>query len=399
MEILYLSAMASQDAIEKARKLNPSFSSYAVQKFNRLVVEGLAKNNHQVISLSTFYMPGSGYYFRRHQEIVNDVYYRYITSPNFLPLRHIWLVLYCFFYVLFWGMRRKKQKVLMGDVLNISACLGATMASRLIGLKSVGIMTDMPGLMVSRSNSSKNKDGKKSKSFTTRVNKSFLANFTHYVFLTEEMNEAVNVNHHPYIVMEGLVDVDMKVDENNKKNDKRIVIYAGGLHERYGLRLLVEGFIQADVENSELWLYGSGPFVEELPKYNRQDSRVIYKGVRSNDEVVNAELEATLLVNPRPIHEEFTKYSFPSKNMEYMASGTPLLTTRLPGMPKEYYPYVFLFDEVSVENFASKIREVLSLPEVELHQKGKSAKDWILSNKNNINQTYRIIKLLNGHKV
>ena len=55
---------------------------------------------------------------------------------------------------------------------------------------------------------------------------------------------------------------------------------------------------------------------------------------------VAEELKATLLVNPRPTTEEFTIYSFPSKNMEYMASGTPLLTTKLPGMPEEYHQYV-----------------------------------------------------------
>jgi len=34
-----------------------------------------------------------------------------------------------------------------------------------------------------------------------------------------------------------------------------------------------------------------------------------------NDRVVEEQLRATLLVNPRPTAEAFTKYSFPSKNM------------------------------------------------------------------------------------
>ena len=34
-----------------------------------------------------------------------------------------------------------------------------------------------------------------------------------------------------------------------------------------------------------------------------------------NDRVVEEQLRATLLVNPRPTTEAFTKYSFPSKNM------------------------------------------------------------------------------------
>lgn len=394
MHFLYLSGLASQDALTDAQERNPKFRGYAVQKFNRLVAEGLARNGQHVKALSTFYMPEIGHYYYRHHETSNDVHYHYIASPNNHPLRHMWLVVYCFFYVLFWGLFNKKDKALIADVLNISACMGAVVAARLIGLRRVGIMTDMPGLMVNRSNSHENRITGRA-SFIARMNKSFLAHFTHYVFLTEKMNDAVNVNSRPYIVMEGLVDADMQVPKAKEKTDKRIVLYAGGLHERYGLKMLVEGFLQADVPGTELWIYGSGPFADSLSEYSKRDSRIVYKGIRPNNEVVEAELRATLLVNPRPTHEEFTQYSFPSKNMEYMVSGTPLLTTQLPGMPEEYYPYVYLFDEGETTNgYAMVLRRVLSLPNEELIIKGKNARKWVLDQKNHVGQTARIIKLL-----
>ena len=134
--------------------------------------------------------------------------------------------------------------------------------------------------------------------------------------------------------------------------------------------------------------------MEELPEYNSKDSRVIYKGVKPNEEVVSAELEATLLVNPRPTHEEFTKYSFPSKNVEYMVSGTPLLTTKLPGMPEEYHKYVYLFEEETTDGYAVAIRKTLGKPMNELLAKGMEAREWVLENKNNISQTARIIELI-----
>lgn len=394
MQILYLSALASQDALTDAHERNPKFRGYAVQKFSRLVAEGLARNGQQVSALSTFYMPEIGHYYCRHHEIVNGVHYRYIASPNNHPLRHVWLVVYCFFYVLLWGLSNKKNKALIADVLNISACIGAVTAARLIRLRRVGIMTDMPGLMVNRSNSHENRITGRA-SFIARMNKSFLAHFTHYVFLTEKMNDAVNVNSRPYIVMEGLVDTDMQITEAREETDKRIVLYAGGLHERYGLKMLVEGFLQADVPDTELWIYGSGPFADSLPEYYRRDSRIVYKGIRPNNEVVEAELRATLLVNPRPTHEEFTQYSFPSKNMEYMVSGTPLLTTQLPGMPEEYYPYVYLFDKgETTEGYAMALHRVLTLPHDDLYVKGLNARKWVLAKKNHVSQTARIIKLI-----
>ena len=392
MQILYLSVLASAKTLDAARQRDPQFSGYAVQKFSRLVAEGLSRNGQQVTALSTFYQPSIGRFWHHHDEDEQGVCYNYISSPTFGPLRHIWLVVFCFIRVFLWGLCNKKDKALVCDVLNISACIGAVAAARLIGLRRVGIMTDMPGLMVSRS---KTTAKAKTSSLNTRMNKSFLGHFTHYVFLTEKMNEAVNVKHRPYIVMEGLVDADMPAPQASEKESKRVVLYAGGLHERYGLKMLVEGFLAADVGNSELWLYGNGPFVDELPSYMQKDARVRYFGLKPNSEIVAAERRATLLVNPRPTHEEFTQYSFPSKNVEYMVSGTPLLTTKLPGMPAEYYPYVYLFEEETVDGYAEVIRSVLTKPLDELHVKGMDARQWVLTNKNNVSQTHRIIDLIN----
>lgn len=394
MQILYLSVLASSKTLEEARQRNPQLSGYSMQKFSRLVVEGLTRNGQQVTALSTFYQSSYGLFWSHRGEKEGGVTYKYIVSPNYEPLRHLWLTIYCFFYILKWGLFNKKDKVLVCDVLRVSACMGAVVAARLIGLRRVGIMTDMPGLMVSRSKKSTKRNYI---SMNTQINKSFLVHFTHYVFLTEKMNEAINVNRRPYIVMEGLVDADMPVPNADMKENKRIVLYAGGLHERYGLKMLVEGFIAANVENAELWLYGDGPFADELPEYMQRDSRIHYFGIRPNYEIVEAEHHATLLVNPRPTHEEFTLYSFPSKNMEYMVSGTPVLTTKLPGMPTEYYPYVYLFDQgETTEGYASVLHKVLSLPASELQTKGENAYKWVLDHKNHIKQTKRIMQLVNG---
>ena len=117
-------------------------------------------------------------------------------------------------------------------------------------------------------------------------------------------------------------------------------------------------------------------------------------GVASNDVVVAEELRATLLINPRPTNEDYTQYSFPSKNMEYMASGTPVLTTKLPGMPQEYYPYVYLLEDESAEGMAKALKEILSKPAEELSQKGSETKKFVMEQKNNISQAKRLLDML-----
>ena len=154
------------------------------------------------------------------------------------------------------------------------------------------------------------------------------------------------------------------------------------------------GFLQADLPNTRLEIYGPGDYVKELQQIAQSDSRVFYGGMLLNTEIVKKEQEAALLVNPRPTHEEFVKYSFPSKTMEYMASGTPVLTTRLPGMPKEYYPYVDFIEEESAAGIAAALKTVLSASDEELFAKGNAARAFVLDGRNNVVQAEKLLRML-----
>ena len=382
MKFLYLSILVSPEALRDAEKKDCNFSAYAVQKFHHLLTQGLVKNGVKVNALSTFYLPRVGWGYYRHSEYCDGVSFDYIPTVNISVLRHLWLTVYCFVRVFLFGLYNRHEKVLCCDVLNISACMGAVVAAKLVGLRRVGIVTDMPDFVMGGNR------------FAARLNRKIISGFTHYVFLTEQMNSVLNVKSRPYIVMEGLVDSSFDVKEKRESDSRRILLYAGGLYEKYGLRLLIDGFINANVTNSELHLYGDGSFVDSIKEYSSHYPNVRYRGIQPNDIIVEKEREATLLVNPRPTNEEFTQYSFPSKNMEYMLSGTPLLTTKLPGMPKEYYPYVFLLEEESKEEYARKIHDILSMPADGLKTKGQVAQHWVIERKNNKVQAQKIVDLV-----
>lgn len=397
MKVLYVSALVSQKLLKQLYESNHRNPGFAVQKFHRLLTQGLVANGVEVNALSAFptsFSSNKRILFKLKSEEENGVDIHYAFFLNLPVLRHVCLFFASFFRTLGWGMKERKNKTVICDVLNISVCMGALWASKIVGIKCVGMMTDMPGLMVGgQQKKLKNK-------IVSSVNKSYLAGFSHYVFLTEQMNQVINRHNRPYIVMEGLVDVEMAKNTtiHNKTLQKRTVLYAGGLHEKYGLKMLVDAFMQLPYTDIQLSLYGSGPMESYIKECVSNDKRVVYYGVRPNDEIVAAELQATLLVNPRPTHEEFTKYSFPSKNMEYMVSGTPLLTTALPGMPDEYYPYVYLFEEETTIGYRNALKRVLSLTNAELSEKGYQAKKFVLKVKNNQVQTKRIIGLVNYYE-
>lgn len=393
MKLLYISALSSSRLINEVYKKSGKNPGFAVQKFSRLLAKGLSANGADLVALSNPPVPvGNKRWVFLDSETEEGVHYKYIPFLNVSILKHLCLFLYTFAYVLFWGCRDRREKAIVCDVLSISVCMGALLASKINRVRSVGVVTDIYGLMVGNAKVSW------IVKFATYLNQWYISSFDRYVLLTSQMNERVNPKGKPHIVMEALCDLSMAEHDvqDEEKASPRTVIYAGGIHERYGLKMLAEAFMRANIPDARLVYYGSGSYVEEFKKLCAAHPNLEYRGVTPNEEIVAEELKATLLVNPRPTTEEFTIYSFPSKNMEYMASGTPLLTTKLPGMPEDYYPHVYLFEEESVQGYADALKKVLSLPADTLYAKGVQAKRFVLQQKNYITQAQRVIGLLEG---
>lgn len=219
--------------------------------------------------------------------------------------------------------------------------------------------------------------------------------FDGYIYLTDAMKEVINPDK-PYTVVEGIANVDeLSAVPSFEKANPKAVMYAGRLNEKYGIMDLVSAFSQIENENISLWLFGNGNCVDKIEKYCEEDKRIKYFGNVSREEVLKYQRQATLLVNVRKDKDEYTKYSFPSKTIEYMASGTPLLTSALSGIPKEYYDYVFRVDETDTETVSSKLEEILNMPEESLEEKGKMAKKFIFEKKNAGYQSKKILNFIN----
>ncbi len=363
-------------------EVKPAFQS---QKYHRLLIEGLAAGarvdvvanppvNKHLMDCPRIDLP---------EEEEGGARYHYIPAIR-NPYRKLIRVALGTFFGTF--RRCGKDSAVVVDVLNRTAALAALLAARLRGVPCVGIVTDLPDMLGGSGVS------KKIANFVTR-------HCTHYVFLTEAMSDYFH-NTKPYVVLEGHADAAMvrRQPDPAKKASPRRVLYAGSVVGKYGLDILVEGFRLADLPDAQLDIYGPGSFVEELKQIAEKDSRICYGGMLLSSEIVDKEQEAALLVNPRPTHEEFVKYSFPSKTMEYMASGTPVLTTRLPGMPKDYFPYVDFIEEQTPAGVAAALKKVLAHTDEELFRKGSAAREFVLGSRNNITQAGKILAMLTEAK-
>ena len=360
-------------------KVKPAFQS---QKYHRLLIEGLAKHTGvDVIANAPVNRSNLDRAFvQLPDETEGGARYHYIPAIRNPIVKLAAVACGTFFKTL--TMARRDTAVVV-DCLNRTTAFFALLAARLRRCRCVGIITDLPDMLGGGS-------------FSRKMANFVIRHCTDYVLLTEAMNDYIGNKRKPYVILEGHSDISMKdrKPSMDKKSSIRTVFYAGGVSVQYGLKDLTEGFLMADIPGTRLEIYGPGDYVKELQAIAGTHPNVYYGGMLLNTEIVAKEQEATLLVNPRPTHEEFVKYSFPSKTMEYMASGTPVLTTRLPGMPMEYYPYVDFIEEESAAGIAAALKTVLAETDEALFRKGCAARTFVLEGRNNVVQAEKLLRML-----
>lgn len=216
--------------------------------------------------------------------------------------------------------------------------------------------------------------------------------FDGYVFLTKQMSEAVAPSK-PFVVIEAIADSTLFDSlPDVKKAEPRTVMYAGALYRKYGVDMIVSAFEKTE-NDCELQLFGSGDMENELAEKSKENPRIRYCGRVSRNEILKREKEATLLLNFRNGEDEYTKYSFPSKMTEYMLSGTPLFTSRLDGIPEEYYDYVYSTSAKDSEQLAREMDEILSDGEA-LSEMGRRAREFVMNKKNEKCQAGKIVDFL-----
>ncbi len=216
-----------------------------------------------------------------------------------------------------------------------------------------------------------------------------------FVLLTEAMKEIIPTARDKSIVVEGIAAVRKDLYIGGKVYDKqRTLLYTGALAAHSCVNELVESFCLTSNPEFRLVICGDGVWKDYIKERAKTDKRIIYKGLVSRNEAVSLQKEATALINPRKPNLSVTKYSFPSKTMEYLSSGTPMIGYKLEGIPQEYYKYYYTVEDMTAEGLAKVIDQVLTKPAEELSTKAKEAFDFIVENKTAKEQASKIIDFI-----
>ena len=227
------------------------------------------------------------------------------------------------------------------------------------------------------------------------ANKSFeyITNIDAFVLLTQQMADYLMIKK-PYVVMEGVSTTSNTYSELIDDSSNKTILYTGTLNKRFGIINLIEAFKKIEGENYRLVICGVGDASNEINESVKQDKRIHFKGQVSRNESLKLQRMATVLVNPRQNVEEFTKYSFPSKIMEYLSSGKPVIAYKLDGIPDEYDDYICYVKDNSIKALKNKLIEICEMDELQRKSLGEKGKRFVLEQKNSIKQTKRIKEMM-----
>ena len=199
----------------------------------------------------------------------------------------------------------------------------------------------------------------------------------------------------PYCVVEAGCNPRDYSDKAGVKNktDKKTIVFSGTLNELSGIELMIEAMSYINDTKISLHIYGDGPLKQKAINAAQTADNIFYYGRVSNKEMLEIQQECDLLVCPRKSDNFTTKYTFPSKVLEYICAGVPVLSNRLKGIPDEYEEYINYAESESAADWAEAIRQILDGEKSgEYLEKALSAREKVLQNKSWKNQTAKVLR-------
>ena len=400
MNYAFLGRMIPTDFEEEVKKLSVNNMQDAANAFQWHLYDGLCENLNKGVSLINVLPIGSyPQYYKRpfvekksfctkyEKNNINVGFFNLKLVRNYLLPRKIEKEL------LAWCKENKENRTVFVYTLFAPFLKAIKKTKKMFpDLKACAIVADLPDM--SNLSSKKSAILKAYEKTQSQAAYKLMKNIDAYVLLTKHMAEYMGIEK-PFCVVEG---ISTEFDGAEKKNDEneniKTILYSGTLHRKFGVLNLLEAFKLVDKENYRLVICGIGDSENEIRQAAERDIRIVFKGQLSRQEVLKLQSSATVLVNPRQNNEEFTKYSFPSKTMEYLSSGTPVIAYKLDGIPDEYDKYINFVTDNSPSALANAIVETCELSKNKRTLIGEKARAFVLEEKNYLVQTKKILDFI-----
>ena len=182
---------------------------------------------------------------------------------NLIGVKHLTRFIGCLHFSIKWAIiNREEKRIILLYSLNSALSYAALMVSRLFHIKAVAVVTDPPSVDL---------PGEAwVTSILRKIDRLLIVTAMQHmhglVVLVKSLAEAFAPKV-PHIVMEGIASHD-DIDKSQKaaffddcpvERNKFIIMYAGGLAEEYGIKLLLSAFDSIHEDDYQLWIFGKRP--------------------------------------------------------------------------------------------------------------------------------------------
>jgi len=304
-----------------------------------------------------------------------------VSFPNFTPLKQITVGIATVLHLLLWRWRTRRADFRIVYTYNLTAPPGlfTLLGARLIRAKAVVSLCDInvPGETV---------PSRWLWRLDYWLQRKLIPRFDGHVVAADAMAREF-IPGRPYLRLEGGVrnelfeKVPLRFDAKENPGKPFVITAAGTVNEVNGIPILLEAFSLLEAGQYRLRIAGGGPVERQVREAAANDSRIEYLGFISFPEVLQLYKHSDVLINMRITGKLDTRYFFPGKMMEYLASGTPVITTCTGHTEEEFGEFVYLLRDETAQGLAEIIRRVASLhPEVRA-KLGRRAQEYMAIHK------------------
>ena len=197
-----------------------------------------------------------------------------------------------------------------------------------------------------------------------------------FLALTEGLNDLFNPEGKPSYVFEGLVE-DRSFPKTNELNVPYF-FFGGALMERYGVYQLIEAFNILKPKDIDLIICGHHVDKEMLKNAAKGNPHIKYLGLLPMNKVMEYESRSIACINPRPFTEDLDRFSIPSKTLEYMTSGRPVISVKNTVLMNKFPDEIIWLETANVSDIVHGMKQVLKMSDEEQEKMGEDAKNRVL---------------------
>ena len=172
----------------------------------------------------------------------------------------------------------------------------------------------------------------------------------------------------------------------------KTILFTGAMNKWAGVDYLVSAFSTMDRSDLRLQICGPGEPTAETLQIIESDNRIEFLGLVTESRLREVSSTTDIFVNPRPSRIPGNESNFPSKILEYLTYGKPVVSTITPGISPEYHDVLIPVEQETDEGLVKAMSYAVDLSTAEKESIYNRTVSLIEGSKTRESQAMRLIE-------